>query len=129
MQGVKGKIHVQCLLIVSQSAVFDSQFSFIHRIYILRECFTVAQQANKVIQNALEDPDIPMSPNELRWLGSSVYNVGCVSYKSDCFAEGVPLLALACDELKIWSFGAETEEKIVLQAEEVQSVKFVKCHI
>ncbi|XP_027041497.1 uncharacterized protein LOC113669627 [Pocillopora damicornis] len=95
------------------------------RIYILRECFTVAQQANKVIQNALEDPDIPMSPNELRWLGSSVYNVGCVSYKSDCFAEGVPLLALACDELKIWSFGAETEEKTILQAEEVQSVKFV----
>ena len=117
------------MLIIAQSAVFDTQFSFIHRIYILRECFTVAQQANKVIQNALEDPDIPMSPNELRWLGSSVYNVGCVSYKSDCFAEGVPLLALACDELKIWSFGAETEEKIVLQAEEVQSVKFFKCHI
>lgn len=51
--------------------------------------------------------------NELRWLGSSVYNVGCVFYKSDCFVEGVLLLDFVCDELKIWSFGVEIEEKIV----------------
>ena len=42
-----------------------------------------------------------------------------MSYQSDCFAEGVPLLALACNELKIWSFGAETEEEILTQTEEV----------
>lgn len=30
------------------------------------------------------------------------------------------MLALACDELRICSFGAETEEKIIVQAEEVK---------
>ena len=79
----------------------------------------MAQQASTLIHNALDDPDIPLSPNELRWLGSSAYNLGCVSYQSNCFVEGVPLLALACDELKIWCFAADTEEEIVSRIEEV----------
>ncbi|KAJ7380134.1 Separin [Desmophyllum pertusum] len=90
------------------------------RSHIIRDCVTVAQQASTVIHSALEDPDVPLSPNELRWLGSTVYNVGCVSYQRDCFAEGVPLLALACDELKIWSFAAETDDKIVTRIAEVK---------
>ena len=72
-----------------------------------------------LIHNALDDPDIPLSPNELRWLGSSVYNLGCVAYQRSCFSEGGPLLVLACEELKIWSFAAETEEGIVARIEEV----------
>lgn len=80
---------------------------------------TVAQRASTLIHNALDDPDIPLSSNELRWLGSSAYNLGCVCYQSNCFAEGVPLLALACDELKMWSFAAETEQQIISRIEEV----------
>lgn len=53
------------LYVVIQSAVFDSQFCFLHRIHLLRECVTVAQQASKVIHDALEDPDIPLSLSEL----------------------------------------------------------------
>jgi len=79
----------------------------------------VAQQASTLIHNALDDSDIPLSANELRWLGSSVYNLGCVAYQRGCFSEGGPLLALACEELKIWSFAAETEQGIVARIEEV----------
>lgn len=91
---------------------------FLHRSHI-RDCIAVAQQASTLIHSALDDPDIPLSPNELRWLGSSVYNLGCVAYQRSCFSEGVPLLALACEELKIWSFAAETEQEIVTRIEEV----------
>lgn len=79
----------------------------------------MAQQASTLIHSALDDPDIPLSTNELRWLGSSVYNLGCVAYQRGCFSEGEPLLAIACEELKIWSFAAETEQGIVARTEEV----------
>lgn len=79
----------------------------------------MAQQASGLIHSALDDPDIPLSPNELRWLGSSVYNLGCVAYQRGCFSDGVPLLALACEELKIWSFAVETEQGVVTRIEEV----------
>ena len=92
---------------------------FLYRSHILRDCITVAQQASILIHSALDDPDIPLSPNELRWLGSSVYNLGCVAYQRGYFSDGVPLLALACEELKTWSFVAETEKGIVTRIEEV----------
>lgn len=91
----------------------------LHRSHILSDCIIVAQQASRLIHSALDDPDIPLSPNELRWLGSSVYNLGCVAYQRGCFSDGVPLLALACEELKIWSFTVETEQGIVTRIEEV----------
>ena len=86
---------------------------------MLRDCIIVAQQASTLIHSALDDPDIPLSTNELRWLGSNVYNLGCVAYQRGCFSEGRPLLAIACEELKIWSFAAETEQSIVTRIEEV----------
>ncbi|CAH3148581.1 unnamed protein product [Porites lobata] len=64
---------------------------------IFKDCIPVVEQANSVIHSALDDPDIPLSSNELRWLGCNVYNLGCVSYQRDCFTEGVPLLAIACE--------------------------------
>ena len=50
-----------------------------------------------------------------------MYNLGCVSYQRDRFAEGVPLLTIACDELRIWCFAAESEEEILTRIEEVQA--------
>ena len=80
----------------------------------------MAQQASMLIHSALDDPDIPLSTNELRCLGSGVYNLGCVAYHKGCFPEGGPLLAIACEDLKIWSFAAETEQGIVARIEEVE---------
>ena len=80
----------------------------------------MVQQASTLIHSALDDPDISLSLNELRWLGCNVYNLGCVSYQRDRFAEGVPLLTIACDELRIWCFAAESEEEILTRIEEVQ---------
>ena len=77
------------------------------------------EQANSVIHSALDDPDIPLSPNELRWLGCNVYNLGCVSYQRDCFTEGVPLLAIACEELRVWCFNGKTDEEILTRIVEV----------
>ena len=77
------------------------------------------EQANSVIYSALDDPDIPLSPNELHWLGCNVYNLGCVSYQRDCFTEGVPLLAIACEELRVWCFNGKTDEEILTRIVEV----------
>ena len=101
------------------NCTFSSCCSFLYRSHMLRDCIIVAQQASTLIHSALDDPDILLSPNELRWLGSSVYNLGCVAYQRGCFSDGVPLLALACEELKIWSFAAETDLGIVTRIEEV----------
>lgn len=93
---------------------------YIFRNHILKHCPTVAQEASTLIHSALDDPDIPVSPNELRWLGCNVYNLGCVSYQRDCFAEGVPLLTMACEELRVWCLAAEKEVDILCRMEEVR---------
>ena len=36
-----------------------------------------------------------------------MYSLGCVSYQRDCFTEGVPLLAIACEELRVWCFNGK----------------------
>ena len=77
------------------------------------------EQANSVIHSALDDPDIPLSPNELRWLGCNVYNLGCLSYQRDCFTEAVPLLAIAFEELRVWCFAGKTDEEILTRIVEV----------
>ena len=87
--------------------------------HIFKECIPVVEQANSVIHSALDDPDIPLSPNELRWLGCNVYNLGCVSYQRDCVTEGVPLLAIACEELRVWCFAGKTDEEILAGIVEV----------
>ena len=89
------------------------------RCQIFKDCIPVVEQANSVIHSALDDPDIPLSPNELRWLGCNVYNLGCVSYQRDCFTEGVPLLAIACEELRVWCFNGKTDEEILTRIVEV----------
>ena len=89
------------------------------RCQIFKDCIPVVEQANSVIHSALDDPDIPLSPNELRWLGCNVYNLGCVSYQRDCFTEGVPLLAIACEELRVWCFAGKTDEEILTRIVEV----------
>ena len=89
------------------------------RSHILKDCISVVDQACKVIHSAIDDPDIPLSPKELRWLGSSAYNLGCVTYQRDCFVEAVPLLIVACDELRFWCFAAESEKEILTRIEEV----------
>ena len=89
------------------------------RCQIFKECIPVVELANAVIHSALDDPDIPLSPNELRWLGCNVYNLGCVSYQRDCFTEGVPLLAIACEELRVWCFAGKTDEEIFTRTVEV----------
>ena len=89
------------------------------RCQIFKDCIPVVEQANSVIHSALDDPDIPLSPNELRWLGCNVYNLGCVSYQRDCFTEGVPLLAIACEELRVWCFAGKTDEEIFTRTVEV----------
>lgn len=48
-----------------------------------------------------------------------MYNLGCVSYQRDCFAEAVPLLSIACDELRVWCFAADAEDEIRTRTEEV----------
>ena len=83
------------------------------RCQIFKDCIPVVEQANSVIHSALDDPDIPLSPNELRWLGCNVYNLGCVSYQRDRFTEGVPLLAIACEELRVWCFAGKNDEEIL----------------
>ena len=89
------------------------------RCQIFKDCIPVVEQANSVIHSALDDPDIPLSSNELRWLGCNVYNLGCVSYQRDCFTEGVPLLAIACEELRVWCFAGKTDEEILTRIVEV----------
>ena len=89
------------------------------RCQIFKDCIPVVEQANSVIHSALDDPDVPLSPNELRWLGCNVYNLGCVSYQRDCFTEGVPLLAIACEELRVWCFNGKTDEEILTRIVEV----------
>ena len=89
------------------------------RCQIFKDCIPVVEQANSVIHSALDDPDIPLSPNELRWLGCNVYNLGCVSYQRDCFTEAVPLLAIACEELRVWCFSGKTGEEILTRIVEV----------
>ena len=89
------------------------------RCQIFKDCIPVVEQANSVIHSALDDPDIPLTPNELRWLGCNVYNLGCVSYQRDCFTEGVPLLAIACEELRVWCFNGKTDEEILTRIVEV----------
>ena len=89
------------------------------RCQIFKDCIPVVEQANSVIHSALDDPDIPLSPNELRWLGCNVYNLGCVSYQRDCFTEGVPLLAIACEELRVWCFVGKNDEEILTRIVEV----------
>ena len=89
------------------------------RCQIFKDCIPVVEQANSVIHSALDDPDIPLTPNELRWLGCNVYNLGCVSYQRDCFTEGVPLLAIACEELRVWCFAGKTDEEILTKIVEV----------
>ena len=48
------------------------------RCQIVKDCIPVVEQANSVIHSTLDDPDIPLSSNKLRWLGCNVYNLGCV---------------------------------------------------
>lgn len=92
---------------------------YLHRSPIFKDCVPVVQEASALIHSALDDPDVPLSPNELRWLGCNVYNLGCMSYQRDCFAEGVPLLTVACDELRVWCFAADTGEEIFTRVQEV----------
>ena len=89
------------------------------RCQIFKDCIPVVELANSVIHSALDDPDIPLSPNELRWLGCNVYNLGCVSYQRDCVTEGVPLLAIACEELRVWCFAGKNDEEILTRIVEV----------
>ena len=89
------------------------------RCQIFKDCIPVVEQANSVIHSALDDPDIPLSPNKLCWLGCNVYNLGCVSYQRDCFTEGVPLLAIACEELRVWCFAGKNDEEILTRIVEV----------
>ena len=93
---------------------------YLYRSHIFKDCVPVVQQASALIHSALDDPDVPLSPNELRWLGCNVYNLGCMSYQRDCFTEGVPLLTVACDELRVWCFAADMEKEILTRIEEVQ---------
>ena len=85
----------------------------------IKDCHQVAEKASDLIHSALDDPDITLSENELRWLGCNVYNLGCVCYQRDCFLEGVPLLTIACNELKVWCFASKTEEEILERIKEV----------
>ena len=48
-----------------------------------------------------------------------MYNLGCVSYQRDCFTEGVPLLAIACEELRVWYFAGKNDEEILTRIVEV----------
>ena len=104
---------VYCTVMLTHS------FFTLCRCQIFKDCISVVEQANSVIHSALDDPDIPLSPNELRWLGCNVYNLGCVSYQRDCFTEGVPLLAIACEELRVWCFAGKTDEEILTRIVEV----------
>ena len=104
---------VYCTVMLTHS------FFTLCRRQIFKDCIPVVEQANSVIHSALDDPDIPLSPNELRWLGCNVYNLGCVSYQRDCFTEGVPLLAIACEELRVWCFAGKTDEEILTRIVEV----------
>ena len=105
---------VYCTVMLTHSFFFT-----LCRCQIFKDCIPVVEQANSVIHSALDDPDIPLSPNELRWLGCNVYNLGCVSYQRDCFTEGVPLLAIACEELRVWCFAGKTDEEILTRIVEV----------
>ena len=104
---------VYCTVMLTHS------FFTLCRRQIFKDCIPVVEQAKSVIHSALDDPDIPLSPNELRWLGCNVYNLGCVSYQRDCFTEGVPLLAIACEELRVWCFAGKTDEEILTRIVEV----------
>ena len=104
---------VYCTVMLTHS------FFTLCRRQIFKDCILVVEQAKSVIHSALDDPDIPLSPNELRWLGCNVYNLGCVSYQRDCFTEGVPLLAIACEELRVWCFAGKTDEEILTRIVEV----------
>ena len=104
---------VYCTVMLTHS------FFTLCRRQIFKDCIPVVEQAKSVIHSALDDPDIPLSPNELRWLGCNVYNLGCVSYQRDCFTEGVPQLAIACEELRVWCFASKTDEEILTRIMEV----------
>ncbi|XP_068670254.1 separin-like isoform X2 [Montipora foliosa] len=88
--------------------------------YHIEKCIPLVQKASALIHSVLEDPEIPLSYNELRWLGCNVYNLGCLCYQRDWFVEGAPLLTIACDELRVWCFAAGTEEEILKRNEEVK---------
>ena len=119
------ELQLRTLLQVSILREFTVLLLLAHSLFILcrcqifKDCIPVVEKANSVIHSSLDDPDIPLSPNELRWLGCNVYNLGCVSYQRDCFTEGVPLLAIACEELRVWCFAGKTDEEILTRIVEV----------
>ena len=90
-----------------------------HRLQSASDCLPTARQASELIHSALADPAMSVCTVELRWLGCNVYNLGCMLYQSNGFAEAVPLLILACDELKQWCFAAKSEELVLQRIHEV----------
>ena len=104
---------VYCTVNANTFFIYTMQMSDLWGLY------SSSGEANSVIHSALDDPDIPLSPNKLRWLGCNVYNLGCVSYQRDCFTDGVPLLAIACEELRVWCFAGKNDEEILTRIVEV----------
>ena len=89
------------------------------RCHILKDCIPVVEKASSVIRTSIYDTDLVLSLDELRWLGCYVYNFGALSYQLDSFTEGVPLLATACEELRVWCFGGKSDEEILTRMKEV----------
>ena len=93
--------------------IYTVQMSYLEGLY------SSSGKASSVIRTSIYDTDLELSLDELRWLGCYVYNFGSLSYQLDSFTEGVPLLATACEELRVWCFGGKSDEEILTRMKEV----------